>query len=96
MTNKEIGLMETSELMKLPKEELQKMFDEANEEFNKIDGKMPQYGIKPESWQIALRRKKELDTVLDEVKYAEHNYPINPTYGSHELGPIGRLGQYNF
>jgi uncharacterized lipoprotein YehR (DUF1307 family) len=83
--------MKVNELMKLSKEELQKMFKEANEEFNKIDGKVEQYSEKSESWHVALRRRKRLETALDKVKYAQYDFPTTTTVGSHELGPLPRL-----
>lgn len=88
MTNKEIGLIETSELMKLSKEELQKMLNESKEEFNKINDE-EQGKEKTESLEIAVKQRDRVETAL---WYAQYEFPTNPTCGSHELGPLPTWG----
>ncbi len=89
MTNRQI---EMNELVKLPKEKLQKMFEVANDEYNKIND--VEYGCeKSESWEIAVKKRNRLEIALEKVVYSQYSH--STTTGSHELGVLPRLIQYH-
>lgn len=85
--------MTVNELMKLSKEDLQKMFEDADREFNKINDE-EQGKEKSESWEVSVKKRNRLETALDKVIYSQGNFPINPTCGSHELGPVPTGGKW--